>query len=59
MHDKKRISVACDIMKQHKVNITIMTMWCVQACGLNSLVVYFNVKTHNIYEASVTTRSEV
>ena len=26
MHDKKRISVACDIMKQHKVNITIMTM---------------------------------
>ena len=25
MHDKKRISVACDIMEQHKVNIARMT----------------------------------
>ncbi len=36
--------------------ITMMTTWCVRACGLNSLVVYFNVKTHDIWEGNVTIR---
>jgi hypothetical protein len=30
-------------MKIDKVNIAMMTMWCVRACGLNSLVDFFNV----------------
>jgi hypothetical protein len=34
----------------------MMTMWFVWACGLNSLVDYFDVKTHDIREVYVTTR---
>lgn len=35
----------------------MITMWCVQTCGLNSLVVYLNVKkTYDIWEESVTTK---
>ena len=33
-----------------------MTTWCMQACGLNALVVYFNVKTHDIRQTNVATR---
>ena len=32
---------------------------CVRACGLNSLVVYFNVKTHDVWEGDMPTRSEI
>jgi hypothetical protein len=57
---KKRNSAACDIVEWSKVNIaimmviTMMTAWCAQACGLNSSVVYLNVKTHDVWEGSVT-----
>ena len=37
----------------------MMTMCCVQACGLNSLVDYFNVKTHDILEGNVTTKGGI
>ena len=43
-------------MKKHKANIAIMIITrmiatcCMQACGLNSLVDYFNVKTLDILE---------
>jgi hypothetical protein len=40
-------------MEQHKVNIakmTMMTTRCGQACGLNSLAGYFNVKACDIWE---------
>jgi len=45
MCDKNGISVACDILKLHKVDIaimtiiTMMTMASVQSCGFNSSVV--------------------
>ena len=44
-----------DIVEQHKVNITVMTIMtmmktCMRACGLNSLANYFDVKTHDIWE---------
>ena len=45
-------------MEQHKVNIAVMTkmtMKCMQACGLKSVVDYFDVKTHS----NVTTRREI
>ena len=58
--------MACDIMEEHKVNIALMniiimmTTYCVRACGLHSLVVFYNVETHTIYgEGNVTTRSEI
>ena len=37
----------------------MMTTWCVQACGLNTLVVYFNVETHVYERRNVTIRSEI
>jgi hypothetical protein len=46
-------------MKLHKVNIAMMTTLCVQARGLDYLVVSLNVKTHDIWEVNVTRRSEV
>ena len=36
--------------------MTIMTMCCMQACVLNSLVDYFSVKTHDIWEGNMITR---
>ena len=36
-----------------------MTTWCMWACGLKILVSYFNVKTHDIWEGNVTTRSQI
>ena len=35
---------------------TMMTTWYVGVCGLHSLVGYFNVGTHDIWEGHVTTR---
>jgi hypothetical protein len=35
-----------------------MRVW-VRACGLRSLVVYFNVETCDIWEEKVTTRREI
>ena len=55
----KRNSVACDIMKLHKVDIAILTTWCVQACGLISSTAYFIVKSHDIWEGNVTIWSEI
>ena len=52
-------------MEQYKVNIEIitiitsMTTWCVRACGLNSLVDYFDAKTCDVWEVIVTTRREM
>ena len=37
----------------------MMTMLHVQACALDYLVDYFNVKTHDIWEGNVTTRREI
>ena len=34
-------------------------MWCMWACGFNSLVVYFYVNTRDIREEYMTTRSEL
>ena len=31
-----------------------LTTWCMQACGLNPLMVYFDVKTHDIWEENLT-----
>ena len=51
-------------MEQYKVNIAIMTMitmmitCCVQACGLNTLVVSIVVKACDIWEGIATTRGE-
>ena len=42
-----------------KINIAIMTTWCVQACGLNSLAVYFDVKTCDICKGNVTLNTEI
>jgi len=53
---EKRISVAYDIMEQHKFNIVIMAIiimiatCCVRACGLDFLVVNFNFRTCDIWE---------
>ena len=62
MCDKNKISIACDIMGSHKINIAIMTMitmmttWCVQMCGINSSVVHFNGKTYDREEGNMTRR---
>jgi hypothetical protein len=37
--------------------ITMMTKWCVRVRGLNSLVIYFSVKTHHIWEGNIIPRS--
>ena len=37
----------------------MMAAWCVRACGLNPLVVYFNVNTHDIWEESMITRCDI
>ena len=39
--------------------ITRMTALCVLVCGLNPLVVYLNVETHDIWERNMTTRGEI
>jgi hypothetical protein len=49
------MSIARGTMEEHQVEIAIM---CVRACGLNALVVYFDVKTCDLWEGCVTTRSE-
>ena len=46
-------TLACDIVEQHKVQHSIMTMWCVWVCASNCLVVCFNVKTCDIREGNV------
>ena len=33
----------------------MMTIRCMGACGLNSLVVFFNAKTYDIWEENITT----
>ena len=39
--------------------LLMTTMWCMQSCGLNLLVDYFNVETRYIREGNVTTRREI
>ena len=55
--------VECVISREsHKVNMTIMTMmttWCMRVCGLNSVVDYCNVKTHDMWEGNVITWREI
>jgi hypothetical protein len=36
-----------------------MTTWCMWVCGSISLVDYFNVRTHDIWEKNVTTRRDI
>ena len=60
MRDKREL-----VLESHKVQhcnmtiITMMTTWCVRVCGLNSLVVYFNVRTRDFGEGKVTAGSEI
>jgi hypothetical protein len=37
----------------------MMTMWFVRACGLKSLVIYFNIKICDIWEKNMAVRSEI
>ena len=37
----------------------MMTTWCVWACGLDSSMVYSDVKTHDIWEGKVIIRNEI
>ena len=49
-------------MESYKVNIarmTMMTLWCVWACGLNSLLGSLNVETHDIWEVNVTIENDI
>ena len=39
--------------------LAMMAMWCVRACGLNPLVVYFDVNTHYIWKGNMITRREI
>jgi len=39
--------------------MTTMTTRCVQPCGMNSMVKYFNVKTYDIWEGNVTTKRKI
>jgi hypothetical protein len=39
--------------------ITMMTTWCMQTWDLDSLVVCYVVKTHNIHERNMTIRSDL
>ena len=37
----------------------MMTTWCVRARGLNSLMVYFNAKSPDVWEGNATIRGEI
>ena len=59
MHDNRELVWHVTLWNKHKVNTAIMTMSCLQACGLNSFDGLFNVKTCDIRVGNVTTRREI
>ena len=61
VHDNNEIVQHVTLWITQRVNFAmtiIMTTGCMWVCGLNSLVDYFNIKIHNIWEGNMMTRRE-